>query len=115
MASSTFIQFRTTEEDKRQATEILDNLGTNLSAVFNMLLKQIILTQSIPFEIKLPQSVTHEEIQRTRLENVSATMRIEGMPIDVETQDILQRYQRGDLTAEQVKELFLQDMEEDHV
>ena len=115
MAGSTFVQFRTTEEDKRQAAEILDSLGTNLSTVFNMLLKQIILTQGIPFEIKLPQRVTKEEIERTRLENVAATMRIEGMPLDAETQDILQRYQNGDLTEEQVKELFLQDVEDGHV
>lgn len=114
MAGSTFVQFRTTEEDKRQAAEILDSLGTNLSTVFNMLLKQIILTRGIPFEIKLPQSVTKKDIQRGQLENVAATMRIEGMPLDEWEEDILRQYQKGSLTAEQVKEIFLRDMESDH-
>lgn len=115
MAGSTFVQFRTTEEDKRQAAEILDSLGTNLSTVFNMLLKQIILTRGIPFEIKLPQSVTKEDIQRGQLENVAATMRIEGMPLDEWEEEVLRQYQKGSLTAEQVKEMFLRDTESDHV
>lgn len=48
----TFLQVRTDTKDKEQASAILEELGTNLSSVVNMLLKQIILTKSIPFEIK---------------------------------------------------------------
>lgn len=55
MANS-YLQVRVNEEDKEKASQILDNLGTNLSTVVNMLIKQIILTQSIPFEIKMGQS-----------------------------------------------------------
>lgn len=51
--AKTCIQIRAEEEDKIQAGEILEQLGTNISTVFNMLLKQIIITHSIPFEIKL--------------------------------------------------------------
>lgn len=40
---------------KEQANEILEYLGTNFTNVINMLLKQIILTESIPFEIKVPK------------------------------------------------------------
>jgi len=35
----------------------LEKLGTNLSAVVNMMIKQIIITESIPFEIKMNHSV----------------------------------------------------------
>lgn len=31
-------------------------LGTNLSAVVNMMIKQIILTEGIPFEVKMNHS-----------------------------------------------------------
>lgn len=56
MANS-FLQVRVDEKDKERASQILDNLGTNLSTVVNMLIKQIILTESIPFEIKMrPQA-----------------------------------------------------------
>ena len=43
------------EKIKEQAKETLEYLGTNFSNVINMLLRQIILTESIPFEIKVPK------------------------------------------------------------
>ena len=43
------------EKIKEQAKETLDYLGTNFTNVINMLLRQIILTESIPFEIKVPK------------------------------------------------------------
>ena len=43
------------EEVKKQAKEMLDYLGTNFTNVINMLLRQIILTESIPFEVKIPK------------------------------------------------------------
>ena len=56
----TFLQVRTNPSDKEQASAILEELGTNLSAVVNMLLKQIILTKGIPFDVKMPQAYTAE-------------------------------------------------------
>ncbi|MBQ9657987.1 MAG: type II toxin-antitoxin system RelB/DinJ family antitoxin [Clostridia bacterium] len=43
------------EEIKQQAKETLDYLGTNFTNVINMLLRQVILTGSIPFEVKIPK------------------------------------------------------------
>lgn len=43
------------EKVKKQAKETLDYLGTNFTNVINMLLRQIILTESIPFEVKVPK------------------------------------------------------------
>ena len=43
------------EKVKEQAKITLDNLGTNFTNVINMLLRQIILTESIPFDIKMPR------------------------------------------------------------
>ena len=51
--ADTYLQVRTNANDKEAAAEILSELGTNLSAVVNMLIKQIIITQGIPFEINL--------------------------------------------------------------
>lgn len=51
--ADTYIQIMTNESDKAAVDEILSELGTNTSAVVNMLLKQIILTRSIPFDTKL--------------------------------------------------------------
>ena len=43
------------EKIKEQAKETLEYLGTNFTNVINMLLRQIILTESIPFEVKVPK------------------------------------------------------------
>lgn len=43
------------EKVKEQAKETLEQLGTNFTNVINMLLRQIILTESIPFEVKIPK------------------------------------------------------------
>lgn len=43
------------EKVKEQAKETLEYLGTNFTNVINMLLRQIILTESIPFEVKVPK------------------------------------------------------------
>jgi addiction module RelB/DinJ family antitoxin len=61
MANS-YIQVRVDDSDKEKAGEILDGLGTNLSMVVNMLLKQIIMTEGIPFEIKMNKANNRDEI-----------------------------------------------------
>ena len=72
--SDTLIQVRTSEEDKVQAAKILAELGTNTSAVVNMLLKQIILTRSIPFEIKLGPESEGKRISPYRREDLKAVL-----------------------------------------
>lgn len=59
--AKTYIQVRADEADKEKASEILDELGTNLSAVVNMLLKQIIMTKSIPFEVKMASGLNDKK------------------------------------------------------
>lgn len=49
----TVLQVRTDKSDKEKASGILESLGTNLPAVVNILLKQSIMTKSIPFEALL--------------------------------------------------------------
>ena len=43
------------EKVKEQAKETLEDLGTYSTNVNYMLLRQIILTESIPFEVKIPR------------------------------------------------------------
>ncbi len=50
--ANTFLQVRVDEKDKEKASAILEDLGTNLSGAVNMMIKQIIITESIPFDIK---------------------------------------------------------------
>lgn len=108
MANSTVIQVRAAEEDKKRASEILEQLGTNLSAVVNMLLKQIILTESIPFEIKLN---TEKSISSTNaLEETAATMRIEDMDLDQHDCELLSLYADNKERREEIRENLIGEL-----
>ena len=48
-------QIRIDEATKKQAVELLEGLGINLSDAVNMFLKQVVMRGGIPFEIKYPE------------------------------------------------------------
>ena len=53
--ATTPTQIRIEETTKKQAVELLEGLGLNLSDAVNMFLKQVILHNGIPFEVKYPE------------------------------------------------------------
>lgn len=55
MATTVPTQIRIEENTKKQAVELLEGLGLNLSDAVNMFLRQVILQKGIPFEIKYPE------------------------------------------------------------
>lgn len=55
MATTTPTQIRIEESTKKQAVELLEGLGLNLSDAVNMFLRQVILQNGIPFEVKYPE------------------------------------------------------------
>lgn len=55
MAITIPTQIRIEENTKRQAVELLEGLGLNLSEAVNMFLKQVILQNGLPFEVKYPE------------------------------------------------------------
>jgi addiction module RelB/DinJ family antitoxin len=91
MANS-YIQVRINETDKKKAGDILDDLGTNFSTVINMLMKQIIITKSIPFEIKLDHPYSNEEM----ISEVQSTMKMEQMELNNDEVELLKQYQIAD-------------------
>ena len=48
-------QIRIDEATKQRATELLEGLGLNLSDAVNMFLRQVVLHDGIPFEVKDPK------------------------------------------------------------
>ncbi|MFA5292924.1 MAG: type II toxin-antitoxin system RelB/DinJ family antitoxin [Phycisphaerae bacterium] len=58
MSTSATINVRMDAETKSKVSEILDLLGMTPSEAINLFFKQIIYTQSIPFEVKLPNRET---------------------------------------------------------
>jgi DNA-damage-inducible protein J len=67
MAGKTaFVRARTEPELKRRAEAILHQLGLTPSAAINMFYRQIILRQSLPFEVVLPNKSTREAMKDAR-------------------------------------------------
>lgn len=48
-------QVRIDETTKKQAVELLEGLGLSLSDAINMFLKQVVLQEGIPFDVKYPK------------------------------------------------------------
>lgn len=110
MANPTYLQVRTNRIDKEQASAIVEELGTNLSTVVNMLLKQIIITRSIPFEMKLGPAYSKQEA----ISEVRVTMAMEHMPLDTEEITHLGKYQKASVSErEEIRSALLQQLSEE--
>lgn len=58
MAIATPTQIRIEENTKKQAVELLEGLGLNLSDAVNMFLRQVILRKGIPFDVTYPEDLS---------------------------------------------------------
>lgn len=72
MAAKTASVLARIEPDvKMQAEEVMERLGVPASVVINMLYKQIILTQSIPFSLSLTKRpLARNEMSRTEFNSM---------------------------------------------
>lgn len=108
--SKTYIQVRADEKDKELATEIVDKLGTNLSTVINMLLKQIIITKSIPFEVKLTDAVYTED---EAISEIKATLAMENMNLTKDDVALLKAYRKDIDLAEDIREKLISEYKQE--
>ncbi len=65
MAKNTSVNVRTTEETKKGAEVILNDLGLNISSAVNLFLKQVINYRGIPFDLRLPNKETLQAMDDT--------------------------------------------------
>ena len=62
---TTLLNVRIDSETKKETVEILDTLGLTISQAISAYFRQIILTKSIPFELKVPNKETVETFKKT--------------------------------------------------
>ena len=55
---TTLINARIDAHTKKEAVAVLHSLGLTMSQAISAYLRQIILTKSIPFELKMPNEIT---------------------------------------------------------
>ena len=65
MEKSTTLNLRINPEVKENAEKVLSQLGISMSSAVNMFLNQVILTESIPFPIALPQAPSRVNMDRS--------------------------------------------------
>lgn len=107
--SNTYIQVRTNQNDKEQASAILDKLGTNISTVVNMLLKQIIMTKGIPFEIKMNSPYNEDE----EIIEINATMAMEDLALDRDDVKLVREYQNSSADQqENIRKRLISELQE---
>lgn len=65
MAKTATIRARTEEDLKERVEGILRDLGITTSEVVNMLFRQIDMTHSVPFPVRLPNARTRKTFEKT--------------------------------------------------
>ena len=61
--ATTTISFRLNKDTKRQAEELFQSLGMNMSVALNLFLTQAVRYRGIPFEVRIPNEETLEAMQ----------------------------------------------------
>ena len=64
MGKTATIQARVDAKTKSRAIAVLNALGMNITEAVNIYLKQIVLTKSIPFEVKIPNELTAKTLAK---------------------------------------------------
>lgn len=62
----TTINVRVDESVKKQASELFEELGLDMSTALNLFLRQAISYGGIPFEIRKPNKITLDAIEEGR-------------------------------------------------
>lgn len=65
MNKSATIQARIDPGVKNNAQKILNKLNISMSEAISIFLTQVSLTKGIPFEIRVPNEITEETLQKT--------------------------------------------------
>ncbi len=63
MGKTATINVRVDEADKQSAEQVLKQLGMPMSTLVTLLLKQVSLTKSIPFDISLPEAPSSVSVE----------------------------------------------------
>lgn len=63
--ATAIVNARIDSKTKNDAKSILKSLGLNMSEAINLFFKQIVYTESIPFELRLPNKTTIETFNNT--------------------------------------------------
>ncbi len=108
MEAMDMVQARPPQSVKSQANAILSTLGLNMSTYINMSLKQLIIHEGIPFSVMVKPSAYAAEEQ---IEEINATLSMEGMPLTAQDLDLLRKIKSGAMTTDAARAAILSEVQ----
>ena len=106
MTREHMIHTRVNKEEKEEAGKILEELGTNLSSVINMLIKNIILYKGIPFDVTLPK--TEQQLEDDMDDSVQESISETDNSLEDNT-DVEEDYQMETAFREEADDSYIFD------
>lgn len=86
MSSSATVQVRVDEQTKAQAKKVLGALHLSMSEAICLFLRQVVLHRGIPFEVKLPNDLTRETLEKAEQGiDVHRVSSVDGLFEELET------------------------------
>ena len=65
MNASATVQVRVDQRTKTQAKQVLAALDLSMSEAICLFLRQVVLHRGIPFEVKIPNALTRETLEKS--------------------------------------------------
>lgn len=83
--STATIQVRIDKETKKRAQAVLGALHISMSEAVKLFLRQVVLQRGIPFEVKIPNELTRETLEKAeRGEDVKEFATVEALFEDLD-------------------------------
>lgn len=107
MNESSLIQFRVDEKLKKEAAEILEDLGLDLPTSMRMFLKRVVLEQGLPFSTNLPKDSSKESNESPKKVIRIPAKRSVKIPSEI-VEFLIQQVPAGKITRYEDIQQFLQ-------
>ncbi len=104
MKKMVIVKAKVPTNTKEEATDILNKLNLDMSTYINMALNQLIMQKKIPFTIKSKESSYTDE---DKINEVVATLKMEGLELDNNDLNMFQEIKRGNLSTDEARKVIL--------
>lgn len=64
MATSTTVRARIDEQVKKEAAQVLEDMGLSVSDAIRMMLMRVAAEKALPFEVKVPNAVASRTLRK---------------------------------------------------
>lgn len=87
MITDTVVRARIDQRVKKQAADVLDDMGLTVSDAIRMLLVRVAAEKALPFEVRVPNAETVEAIEAGRRGDVASFRSVEDLMADLNAKD----------------------------